>query len=267
MNQKIVIGILIALVALTTIITNVSAVPSGPKSITPGLNERWPTWDPLSQEALAGNVTELTFNGSTITRTYQGYYGNITGYIVLGDSSNNTLYDWTLANPQGEIYAVRSVASVIPNWETVVCAEYTHVQTEDTRLSVNESTDQDSVNRTFVVGGAPDQVARFPTSDFSYPQFWVANQSITANSCPVATLYNSTQQPSPYFKEVLLQDSTKNYIIYTSIIAHTINPYSDSDGFNKMNHDFEMMVGQDGHGANIGSTAISSTYWFFLELD
>jgi hypothetical protein len=266
MNQKIILGILIALVALTTI-TTVRALPIGPKSITPGLNERWPAWDPLSEEALAGNVTSLDFNGSTTTRTYQGYYGNITGMIVLGDSNNNTLYDWSLANPQGEIYAVRSATPVVPDWESVVCADQTHLQTEDTRLNVNETIDEDAVNETFVVGGAPDQLARFPTSDFTYPQFWVANQSIEANTCAVASLYNSTQEPSPYFKEVLLEDSTKNYIIYTSIIAHTINPFAESDGFNQMNHDFEMMVGEDGHGANIGSTATPSTYWFFLELD
>ena len=264
MNQKIVIGIIIALVAL---ITSVSAVPSSPASIVRGVDETWPAWAAQSQEALAGNVSELTFNGTTVTRTYQGYYGNITGMVVLGDSSNNTLYDWTLASPQGEIYAVRGVASVIPLWESVVCASYTHIQTEDTRLNVNESIDEDSVNRTFVVNGAPDQLARFPTSDFTHPQFWVANQSIAANECAVATLYNSSYEPSSDFKEVLLEDSTQNYIIYTAIISHTINPFGDSMGFNQMNHDFEMMVGEDGHGVETGSTATTSTYWFFLELD
>jgi len=268
MNQKIFLGIIVALLALTTF---VSALPVGPKSIDRVSDERWPTWAPISQEALAGNVTALNFNGSTITRTYQGYYGNISGMIVLGDSNNNTLYDWTLASPQGQIYAVRSVAPTIPLWESVVCAEQTHIQTEDTRLNVNESIDEDAVNRTFVINGAPDQLARFPTSDFTHPQFWVANQSIAANSCAVATMYNSTGQPSPYFKEVLLQDSTQNYIIYTAIIAHSIKPFPDPGDFNGFNggseHDFEMMVGEDGHGADTGSTATTSTYWFFLELN
>jgi hypothetical protein len=221
----------------------------------------------LTQEALAGNVSQLIFNGTTVTRTFQGYYGNISGIITLGDSSNNTLYDWTLASPQGEIYAVRN--NTVPLWETVVCADQPHIQTEDLRLNVNETKDEDAVNRTFVIGGAPDQVARF-TADFSYPQFWVANQSIEANTCAVATMYNSSYAPSPYFKEVLLQDETKSYMIYTALIAHTIQPFpgpDDFNGFNGGNWDFEMMVGEDGHGANIGDTATTSTYWFYLELD
>jgi len=272
MNQKLVIGILIALFALPVI---VSALPVGSKSLDRSNEQRWPTWGALNTTALAGNVTELTFNASTITRTYQGYYGNITGFIVLGDASNNTLYDWTLASPQGEIYAVRD--STVPSWESVGCASQGELQSEDLRLKVNESIDEDSVNQTFVVGGAPDQLARFPTSDLSHPQFWVANQSVTANACAVATLYNSSYMPSANFKEVLLSDnvnvpvtpgvSQEGFVIYTAIIAHSINPFADSLGFNFENHDFEMLVGEDGHGANTGTTATTSTYWFYLELD
>jgi hypothetical protein len=268
MNQKLFLGILISLIALTTF---ASALPIGPRSINRSDDSTWPQWEAMSQEALAGNVSQLVFAGTTTTKTYQGYYGNVTGLVVLGDSNNNTLYDWSLASPQGEIYAVRQVASSpIPLWESVVCASPTNIAAEDTRLNVNETIDEDSVNNTFVVGGAPDQAARFPTSDFTHPQFWVANQSITANSCAVATMYNSTYEPSPYFKEVLLEDSTQSYIIYTAIIAHTINPFpaaNDFNGFNGGNWDFEMLVGEDGHGANTGSTGTTSTYWFYLELD
>jgi hypothetical protein len=272
MNQKMIIGILIALVALTTF---VSALPSGPRSLDRITEAIWPTWDPLSTTAIAGNVTELMFNGSTITRTYQGYYGNITGLIVLGDTSNNTLYDWTLASPQGEVYAVRSVT--VPSWGLVRCASYNELVSEDIRLNVNETVDEDAVNNTFVVGGAPDQKARFGTSELVHPQFWVANQSIAANDCPVAVMYNSSAMPSPYFKQVLLSDTvnvpatpgvtTEGYVIYTGIIAHTLNPFAESDGYDQRTHDFEMLVGEDGHGVEDGATATTSTYWFYLELD
>jgi hypothetical protein len=272
MNQKIIIGIIIALFALTTF---VSALPSGPRSLDTSNTARWPTWAPLNTTAIAGNVTELTFNASTITRTYQGYYGNITGFIVLGDNNNNTLYDWTLASPQGEIYAVRS--DVVPSWGLVTCASYNELVSEDIRLNVNETIDEDSVNNTFVVGGAPDQLSRFGATELVHPQFWVANQSVTANACPLAVMYNSSAMPSPYFKQVLLSDntnvpvtpgtSTEGFVIYTGIIAHTLNPWAESDGFDQRTHDFEMLVGEDGHGIEDGSTATTSTYWFYLELD
>jgi len=273
MNQKIVLGILLAILALTAF---ASATPTGPKSIIRSNDETWHVWDPLTQEALAGNVSELDFNASSTTRTYQGYYGNITGLIVLGDSSNNTLYDWYQASPQGEIYAVRS--GTLPTWSAVTCASQLELQSEDLRLVVNESVDVDSVNRTFVVGGSADQKTRYPTADLSHPQFWVANQSIIENTCPVATMYNSSYEPSTYFKEVLLSDnnpahtpvtpgtSTEGFVIYTAIIAHTLNPFEESDGFNFRTHDFEMIVGENGHGADIGATAHTSTYWFYVEL-
>jgi len=272
MNQKIILGFVIALLSLSIY---VSALPSGPRTLDRSNEDRWPLWDPISTTAIAGNLTELTFNASTITRTYQGYYGNITGRIVLGDSNNLTLYDWSLYSPQGEIYAVRS--ALVPSWEHVSCASYPELQSEDLRLNANETIDEDAINNTFVVGGATDQAERFGAAQLFHPQFWVANQSITANQCPVAVMYNSTSQPSPYFKEVLLSDNTnvpvtpgtsqEGFVIYTAIIAHTLNPFAESDGFNNRNHDFEMLVGEDGHGAEIGSTATTSTYWFYVELD
>jgi len=272
MNQKMIIGILIALFALTIF---VSALPSGPQSLTRSNEARLPTWDPLNTTAIAGNLTELTFNGSSITRTYQGYYGNITGFIVLSDSQNYSLYDWTLANPQGEIYAVRS--ATIPSWGLVSCASYNELVSEDIRLNVNETIDEDSVNNTFVVGGAPDQKARFGVGELVHPQFWTANESMAADSCPLAVMYNSSAMPSPYFKQVLLSDnvnvpaapgtSTEGFVIYTGIIAHTLNPFAESDGFDQRTHDFEMLVGEDGHGIQDGGTATTSTYWFYLELE
>jgi len=256
MNQKIMLYVLVALVGLTI----VSALPSGPKSITVDKSDLWPVWQPITETAIAGNVTEMDFNGSSVTRTWQGYFGNITGIITLGDSSNNTLYDWSVASPQGEIYAVRSAN--VPVWTQVRCAVQTEIQAEDTNLNVNESVDQDAVNRTFVVGGAPDQIVRFPAADLTHPLFYVANQSIAASSCAVATMYDNNGYPSPYFKEVLLSDGGTVPIIYTAIIAHTLNPFAESDGFDKRTHDFEMIVGEDGHGTD---TAVS-TYWFYVEL-
>ncbi len=253
--------VLLAVLALLTISTVVFALPSGPTGpIVPIKSERWPTWSGQVVDAIAGNVTEFNTNTSTITRTWQGYFGNITGTITLGDASNKTLYDWSQSSPQGQIYAVRNAAT--PTWSSVVCASQAQLQAEDVALGVNESHNEvDAVNVTFVVGGAPDQIARFGSSQLTYPAFWVGSTQINANACPVAVMYNSTHQPSPYFKEVMLSDGSAN-LIYTGIIAHTLNPYAESDGFDARTHDFEMIVGENGHGTD---TAVSQ-YYFYLEL-
>ena len=269
MKQKLLLGFLIAILSVSVF---VSALPAGSRTMTRTSESTWPTWDSDNTTAIAGNVTELIFNGSTVTRTYQGYFGNITGMIVLGNSQNQTLYDWAIASPQGEVYAIRS--SVVPSWGSVTCAADWELRAEDSALGVTEAIDEDAVNRTFVIGGAPDQVARFGNSSLVHPQFWVANQSIAANNCPLAVMYNSSAMPSPYFKEVLLSDNVNmnasnstGFVIYTAIIAHTLNPFAESDGFDQRNHDFEMIVGENGHGADTGATAQTSTYWFYLELD
>ena len=256
MNQKLLLYMLVAFIGLTL----VNALPSGPSSLTVSGSQRWPTWGPMTIGAEAGNVSELAISGSSITRTWQGYYGNVSGLITLGDSLNNTLYDWSVAHPQGEIYAVRQ--ATVPTWTAVRCASQAELQAEDLALNANESVDQDTVNLTFVVGGAPDQLARFPTSDFTHPLFYVANQTIDANSCAVATMYNSSYMPSPNYKEVILSDGGSVPIIYTGLISYSINPFSSSDGFDQKDHDFEMIVGEDGHGTDIAV----STYWFYVEL-
>ncbi len=257
MNQKLVLYTLLALLTISM----VSAIPTGPQSMTEIASSRWPeaAYLATNNSAIAGNVTELTLNGSTVTRTWQGYFGNITGMVVLGDSANNTLYDWSVASPHGQVYALKS--SGIPAWSSIRCANQTELQAEDTLLGVNSSVDVDAVNRTFVVGGAPDQITRFGATQLTHPLFYVGNVSIVNNTCPVAVMYNSTTQPSPYFKEVLLSDGTAD-LIYTGIIAHTLNPFAESDGFDDRTHDFEMIVGENGHGTDVAVT----TYWFYLEL-
>ena len=58
-----------------------------------------------SEVAYAGNITELNIVGTTITQTWQGFVGNVSGTITLDDSENNTLINWSLGDPEGEVYA------------------------------------------------------------------------------------------------------------------------------------------------------------------
>jgi len=269
MNTKLLLGIMLALFCLS-MISHVSAAPVGPTTLTNISETTWDVYDALTNDALAGNITQLDFTGSSVTRSYQGYIGNISGYIVLGNANNQTLYDWSIAEPQGEIYAVRS--STVPSWTSVACASTQEMLDENVRLNINVTTDEDAINNTFVVGGAPDQVARFPGSDFNHTQFYTANQSMARNACPVATLYNSSEMPSSYFKEVLLSDKINNdsvtgFVIYTGILAQSSLPGVTADGYDGRTYDFQMIVGEDGHGADTGPTATQSTYYFYLELE
>ena len=231
---------LLAIVAAAFVL----AEPTGPTSpITPISTGRYSTSSAQTHGAIAGNVTEINLNANTITQSWQGYFGNITGTVVLGDSSNNTFYDWSLSSPQGEIYATRLAST--PTWATVGCANSTHINSEDTALGIDQANDADAVNKTFL-----------NTTNFS--PFYVGSVLINQSSqnCYATYLYNNTGAQSTYFPEVLLSDTAGN-MIYTGLVEN------NAMGFNNRTHDFEILVGENGHSGDAATT----TYYFYLELE
>lgn len=220
----------------------VVAVPTGPSIIDPISSDRYSLNAASNTSAIAGNVTELNFESNSITNTWQGYFGNITGSILLGDSNNKTLYDWTSASPNGEIYATRSAS--LPDWGTIQCANEAQIIQEDTDLQVNLSVDQDAVNRTFL-------------NATSFNTFYVGSVNINSTqNCYAVNLHNSTGAPSSDFQEVLLHDGG-SAPIYTALIKQ------DADGFDGRTHDFEMLVGENGHNGDTNPTP----YYFYVELE
>ena len=218
----------------------VVAVPTGPTNTNLISSGRFPLAGGSNLSAVAGNVTEVDFQSNAVTSTWQGYYGNVSGSIKLGDSNNNTLYDWTAASPSGEIYATR--ASATPAWASVVCASTAQVNTEDVALGVNAALDSDAANRTFL-------------NTTLFNQFYVGNVNInTTQDCRAVQLYNFSGASSANFQEVLLHDGTS--MIYTGLLTR------DSTGFDNRPHDFEMMVGENGHNGDVASTL----YYFYVEL-
>ena len=221
-------------------ISAVFALPSGPGSVTTVGSSRYSTFNAANITAVAGNTTELVLNGTAITQTWQGYYGNITGTIVLGNSNNNSLYNWNMTSPAGQIYATRVVT--VPTWANVRCANQTEIYTEETALGTNASVDGDAVNKTF-------------TNTTTFSQFYVGSVVVnTTQNCRAVQLFGSTGQPSANFAEVLLTDTTN--LIYTGLIT------TPTSGFDSKTHQFEMLVGQNGH---IGGTT-TTPYYFYLEL-
>lgn len=242
--------------------------PEGPSTLTIDVSTTRTAYPAPTLEAYAGNVSHLTVGGSTATQSWQGYVGNITGTITLDDSSNYTLYDWTVLDPEGEIYATYlssvdwSTGNVLCwNWSTGA-ASYLQLYELETNLTGgtgdgtpndyagirSNATDVDGVDETFsALGGG------------THSAFYVAGQSIAADSCHTTDLYNSTG--GGVFQELLLyygaNSGNGDGVIYTSILQ------SDGDGYDTNTWDFELIVGEDGH---LGNTA-TQTYYFYVELE
>lgn len=196
----------------------------------------------VTHEAIAGNVTEIIITSITTTQTWAGYYGNVTGSIVLDDAQSNSLYSWDLDEATGEVYAARGALDFTSG--NIICANSTHIQQEENNLSVT-ATAKDGVNETFIYN--------------THPGFMVGDTIIAADECnyTASTYVNDGVDITRTFNETILHDKTNNLTIYTALLTNA------QDGFKigGERYDFQMLVGEDGHG-NTDTT----TYYFYVEL-
>jgi len=229
--------IILILIAVSTAL----AAPTGPSSVTNLGSSRYTSAEAANISAVAGNVTELDFMANTVTNAWQGYFGNITGTIVLGNSNNQSMYNWNSSSPTGQIYATRT--SSVPAWASIRCADQTAVDLEDLALGVDSSVDQDAVNRTFL-------------NTTSFNAFYVGSRNINnSQDCRAVQLFNSSGISSNDFSEVLLSDTSN--IIYTGLVT------TPKTGFDNREHQFEMLVGENGHNGDTTATP----YYFYIELN
>ena len=236
----------------------VFAIPQGPDIINQsGSGRHYNGSNPFSVPAQAGNVTALNITHVRTTEAWQGYYGNVSGKITLDDANNFTFYDWSLPNPTGEVYA--SNFSIV-NWGSVFCVNVTANGTisshgtgnlwntngsqVELKYGINVS-DLDGLNETFT--GLYSGV--FRTGAIIFDQ---------TDGCSLANPYVD-ESPSATFQEVLLTDNQS--IVFTAVLQSNANGFQP--GSSDLT-DFEMLVLEDGHAG--GADAVTSTYFFFVEL-
>src|SRR3989338_1719920 len=222
LNYRLILVAVIFLVVVASISIAVTT-PEGTTSLIVGNSSRRTATSAVGKNASAGNLTWLVVQGKTVTQSWQGYVGNITGTITLDDSSGYTLYDWTLANPEGEIYATYlstvdwSTGGILCwNW-SVQTGDYLQLAEFETAPSSGDATpsyyagigaaidDVDGVNETFSYDGANG------VGGASHSNFYVGGQYINGTrpgpACPVVKLYNGTRNNQ--FEEVLLYQDRK----------------------------------------------------------
>jgi len=231
-----------------------------------------------SDDALAGNISELTIFAFTTTQTWQGYVGNVTGTVQLADSTDDVLYNWSLANPEGEIYASTNVTI---QWREIQCLNYSAngtavlntsaafmgetaggVNIGGLNLSTIESMyniapgDVDGLNETFwlynVTSGAGNGAGE-------HDEFFTANLQFTEGECISTRVFGNTSIGlNNEFEEVLLYEPTTMSIVFTSLLEE-----GSVLGYDQNDYDFEMLVLEDGHGTDTDTL----TYYFFVELE
>lgn len=252
-----IIKTIIILFLFNYLLTFANATPYGSYNLTVINSSSARALNPEGIDAYAGNVTQLNIFGYSTTQSWQGYFGNVTGVIQLGDSGDHVMYNWTDLNPKGEIYA--SINNSI-DWTYVQCFNFSSNGSycsddlnwpgSTSRCGMNLSQlqadynisydDSDSVNNTFSLK--------------NHEQFYTGTLEFSYGECNNLKVYNSSGIGT--FDEVLLYEPRGKSVIFSSLLKR------DSDGFDSKTHDFEMLVLENGHNGNVESTP----YYFYLEI-
>ena len=249
LNKALYSVIMLAIITLFAAIAIAQNTPLGADSITVEQSEQanLSLYPPESTFAEAGNVTELTIQGTSVTKSWQGYYGNVTGTIILEDAQGNRFYDWSAAEPQGEIFA--SVNETI-TWTTVECApvdESTYRAGWNTFYGLLD-TDDDDINKTF--------------SATDHPTFYVGYTTITG--CRNTYTHVNSASQAVDFPAVLLASDGNSTLIFTAIIEdRTTGQRQGKIGFDGADHDFQVLVAENGQAGNSDLTQ----YYFWVELE
>jgi hypothetical protein len=211
----------------------------------------------VNTSAIAGNITFLTIEGITQTRAWQGFYGNVSGTITLDDAENYTFYNWTAAEPGGNIYATKTTHGT-PSWLDVRCMVHaSNASNFDTHYGITQD-DYDNVSNTFngTLGGT-----------FSQTVFIVNNSFGTGaiTDCPATAIWRDDNRQYEDFVNYLMWDSTgenDSFVFGTIIENKDDSNKTDISCYNGDICDFQILVAEDGHGTDTQVTP----YYFWVDL-
>jgi hypothetical protein len=254
---------LMTIIALTSMFVCAADFPYGMREITyvqssrpdPSNQTRYP---PAFLDAQAGNVTELSLVGISTTESWQGYYGNISGEITLEDVNGYVFYNWTTAEPKGQIYS--STNGVI-DWLNIRCFDWTGqpitLASEEARYGISPES-PDGINETFI-------------DDNLNSDIYVGSSNISGNAtvfgitCHTSNpyQYDSQNNNKDNFENFLLEDEAGALVFGTVIENNEWNNVTDLVGYDNQPHDFQLLVAENGHQ---GEEDTNTPYFFWAEL-
>jgi hypothetical protein len=228
-------------------------------TVTPGTSSSAPADPAGNATAFAGNITEVTITGSSTTQTWQGFYGNVSGTIELGDANNRTMYNWTLTSPEGEVYAS---TNDILMWTNIQCFNFTASGTYGDESGDGGTTNLNGTNlaileNTFGIGSTDADGVNETFSEKNHNGFYTAGKEFSQNECQSMHVFTNSGPADGKFEEVLLYEPVTSGVVFASLLE------KDLTGFDRAAHDFEMLVLENGHNGDVATTS----YYFFVEVE
>jgi hypothetical protein len=249
--------------ALKTVLANVE--PAFPETLTI-INSSRRNESPIGYpiEAQAGNVTHINIHDNRSSEFWQGYYGNVSGTIVLQDSFNNTFFSWELASPSGEVYATNSSTKVY--WDNVTCVNLTDTTTDtENKINLTTLSVQYNMNRSLTTQNLSLEGFNYTFNEsiaghiFSVGDNYIGDDPSELN-CPVAYPFVDGSYQRAEFMNLLLYDND-SALLFTALLYDNINDFR-TDVFSTA--DFQMLVAEDGSPRH---QDLTTTYYFYVELE
>lgn len=216
----------------------VSAAPEGVDTLNITNNETYAGSSTGSIINISGGYI-ATVNLTTTVQNphWKAFVGWVNGAFTLDDSSGSTIYDWSLTSTNGQVYATRQSGSV--TWGSIVCANTTTMEAENTALS--HSNADDNITATF--------------SDTTHGAFSVGGVNIGVDTCPTLNTYVDNVTQDALFNETVLYDGDD--------IVYSVTIEDQADGFDENTYDFQMLVPENGAQGFSGATA----YYVYVEVN
>jgi len=226
------IDVLIVVILIGLMFTMKTQAQPTAANLTKGNSSRGTNPSVQSAEAQAGNVTRLNIDQTRITDVWQGYYGNVSGEIVLENAAGDNFYDWQYTSLTGEVYATREI---ITDWTAINCTNSTQWEAEEATLNI--VTDAiDGINETY--------------NQNSHDTFQVGARIM--ENCPSTRPYNGSGVYGEFWNVLL--NSDENNTVYTAVLAENENAFDNSTA------DFEILV-------PVNRTTSTATYYIYVELE
>ncbi len=188
-----------------------------------------------SMAARGGNITNVDFtNVLTQTSKWQGYYGNVTGEIMLGTTSTAKMYNWTLNTIAGEVFATQASTMNFTAWEDLNARTGAQIDT-DFGFTGDDS---DNASETF-------------TSD--PPMINVSGRQINGGANTAAKTFNATGAATWWTIALARTSAAESNYVFAGVISN------DGEAYDNTTKDFQMIVPEN-------ENAGVDTYYFYVEL-
>ena len=238
-EKMILLGVLLVAFAAASVVPVMASIPAAEVVASTEKNPYAYTPTQQSVSVHAGQITQANLTTEQSTYHWAGVYGNATGTLVLGDSSNKKMYEW----PAKANYVFFTTDTQI-TWDSLTNATCSDIEASGVYDFLSGASD--SCENTFTT------VANFQPKSIS----------VSITNANAAKTYDGETPQTPYWTTIALKDagtpSSRDDIVFVGVVDNS--GHSAYDGSTFVN--YQAILPEDGENGDTSAT----TYYIWIEL-